>query len=78
MSCRMPPTPICRSFTTRSAIARQELRDLGAEAKRIGLRLSMHPSQFIVINSPDPEIQRKSIWDLQSQADLLDAMDLGS
>jgi UV DNA damage endonuclease len=54
-----------------------ELRDLGAEAKRIGLRLSMHPSQFIVINSPDPEIQRKSIWDLQSQADLLDAMELG-
>jgi len=54
-----------------------ELRDLGAEARRLSLRLSMHPSQFVVINSPDPEICRKSIWDLQSQADLLDAMELG-
>lgn len=54
-----------------------ELRSLGAEAKSLNIRLSMHPSQFVVINSPDPEICRKSIWDLQSQADLLDAMDLG-
>jgi UV DNA damage endonuclease len=54
-----------------------ELRDLGSEARRLDLRLSMHPSQFVVINSPDPVLQRKSIWDLESQADLLDAMELG-
>ena len=56
---------------------KQELRDLGAEAKRLDLRLSFHPSQFIVINSPDPELRRKSIADLLSQAEMLDCMDMG-
>jgi UV DNA damage endonuclease len=56
---------------------RGELRALGDEARRLDLRLSMHPSQFVVINSPDDEIVRKSIWDLKSQADLLDCMQLG-
>jgi UV DNA damage endonuclease len=55
----------------------RDLRDLGAEAKRLNLRLSMHPSQFVVINSPDPVLRRKSIWDLESQAEVLDAMELG-
>jgi UV DNA damage endonuclease len=55
----------------------QELRQLGAEARRLDLRLSMHPSQFVVINSPDVDLRRKSIWDLESQAEILDAMELG-
>jgi len=56
---------------------RSALRDLGAEARRMGLRLSFHPSQFVVINSPDAELRRKSILDLDSQAAILDAMELG-
>lgn len=56
---------------------RDELRELGVEARRLDIRLSFHPSQFVVINSPDPELRRKSIWDLQSQAEMLDAMELG-
>lgn len=56
---------------------RTELRDLGAEARRLGLRLSLHPSQFIVINSPDAALRDKSIWDLEAQAELLDTMELG-
>lgn len=56
---------------------RQELRDIGAAARRIDLRLSFHPSQFIVINSPDPELRRKSVADLLSQAEMLDCMELG-
>ena len=55
----------------------RELREFGDEARRLGLRLSMHPSQFVVLNSPDPEIVRKSVWDLESQADLLECMELG-
>jgi UV DNA damage endonuclease len=55
----------------------RELRELGDEARQLGLRLSMHPSQFVVLNSPDDEIVRKSIWDLESQADLLECMELG-
>jgi UV DNA damage endonuclease len=54
-----------------------ELRALGAEAKALDLRLSFHPSQFVVLNTPDPELLRKSIWDLESQASILDCMELG-
>jgi UV DNA damage endonuclease len=54
-----------------------DLRALGREAKRLGLRLSMHPSQFVVLNSPDPKLIEKSVWDLTAAAEILDAMELG-
>jgi UV DNA damage endonuclease len=54
-----------------------ELRAIGEKAKRLDIRLSFHPSQFVVLNSPDPELVRKSIWDLESQAEMLDRMELG-
>ncbi|WP_223861689.1 UV DNA damage repair endonuclease UvsE [Geminicoccus harenae] len=54
-----------------------ELRAIGAKARRLDIRLSFHPSQFIVLNSPDPDLVRKSAWDLTSQAEMLDLMELG-
>jgi UV DNA damage endonuclease len=54
-----------------------ELAALGRRARELNLRLSFHPSQFIVLNSPDPELVRKSVWDLASQAEMLDLMELG-
>jgi UV DNA damage endonuclease len=54
-----------------------ELRAIGAKARRLGIRMSFHPSQFVLLNSPDPELTRKSIWDLSSQAEMLDRMELG-
>lgn len=54
-----------------------ELRAIGAKAKQLDIRLSFHPSQFVLLNSPDPELTRKSIWDLSSQAEMLDRMELG-
>jgi UV DNA damage endonuclease len=56
---------------------RDELRELGRQAQAQGLRLSFHPSQFIVLNSPDPALVAKSVADLVAQAELLDAMELG-
>ena len=55
----------------------QELHELGEQAKAQDLRLSLHPSQFIVLNSPNPELVEKSIRDLEAQAQILDAMELG-
>jgi UV DNA damage endonuclease len=55
-----------------------ELRAIGAKAKRLDIRLSFHPSQFVLLNSPDPALTEKSIWDLASQAEMLDRMELGS
>ncbi len=54
-----------------------ELRELGAWARALGLRLSFHPSQFVVLNSPDPALVQKSIADLEAQAEMLDCMELG-
>jgi UV DNA damage endonuclease len=50
------------------------LEALGAKAARLGLRLSTHPGQYTVVNSPDPELVRKSLLDLEQDAALLDAL----
>lgn len=54
-----------------------ELAALGARAKAQGLRLSFHPSQYVLLNSPDPALTAKSVADLDAQARLLDALDQG-
>lgn len=54
-----------------------ELGTIGAKARKLDLRLSFHPSQFVVLNSPDKELVKKSVWDLSVQAEMLDCMDLG-
>lgn len=54
-----------------------ELRAIGAKARDLDIRLSFHPSQFVVLNGPDPELTRKSVWDLASQAEMLDRMGCG-
>jgi UV DNA damage endonuclease len=54
-----------------------ELAELGAMARELGLRLSTHPGQYVVLNSEDPDVQQAAIRDLDLQAQLLDTMDLG-
>jgi UV DNA damage endonuclease len=54
-----------------------ELADLGRIALDRGLRLSFHPSQYVILNGPDPALTVKSIADLVSQAEMLDLMGLG-
>ena len=53
------------------------LAELGAKARRLGLRLSFHPSQYIVLNSPDKKIVARSVADVEVQAAILQAMGLG-
>jgi UV DNA damage endonuclease len=52
-----------------------ELARVGRYAAGLGIRLSLHPSQYIVLNAQDDEVAKKSMWDLDSQAMLLDAME---
>lgn len=54
----------------------KELAALGKRARRSDLRLSFHPSQFIVLSSPDPMLVQKSIADLAAQTEMLDRMEL--
>src|SRR4051794_20109704 len=57
--------------------SQQELQDIGKRARDLNLRLSFHPSQFVILNSPDPELCKKGVWDLVVQAEMLDTMGLG-
>ena len=54
-----------------------ELKAIGNRARALDIRLSFHPSQFVVLNSPDPTLVARSVWDLTSQAEMLDLMELG-
>lgn len=56
--------------------AAEELAALGALARQYDLRLSLHPSQYIVLNAVDEAVAAKSIADLNAQAALLDGMGL--
>lgn len=55
---------------------RKELKTAGRKAQEQGVRLSFHPSQFIVLNSPDKAVRDKGIWDLRVQGEMLDRMEL--
>jgi UV DNA damage endonuclease len=55
----------------------EELEQLGAKARHHGIRLSTHPGQYTVLNSPDPEIARKAAADLEQDTLLLDALGAG-
>jgi UV DNA damage endonuclease len=67
--------PICKFDWTHYFAAR--LADLGQFIRDHEFRISMHPDQFIVLNSPDPKIVERCIAELEYHGKLLDAMDLG-
>lgn len=54
-----------------------DLGRLGRRAAELDVRLSLHPSQYVVLNAEDPDIVDKAAADLESQARLLDAMEQG-
>ena len=53
------------------------LEALGAKAKTLGLRLSTHPGQYTVLSSPDDEVARKALLDVEQDALLLDTLGVG-
>ncbi len=53
-----------------------DFRALGQYIRAQGLRVSFHPDQFVVLNSPDPAIVRRSIAELMYQGSMLDLMEL--
>jgi UV DNA damage endonuclease len=57
--------------------AQAELKLMGERARRLGLRLSFHPSQWTLLSSKDNAITQRSIQDLQWQCEFLDALGMG-
>src|SRR5690348_2019775 len=54
--------------------AREELAATGALARHLDIRLSMHPGQYTVLNSPDERIVEAARRELQYATDVLDRM----
>lgn len=54
-----------------------DLKALGKRANEMNLRLSFHPSQYIVLNSPNPKLTETSSRDFLAQATMLDVMEQG-
>jgi UV DNA damage endonuclease len=53
------------------------LKDLGRFIMDSGMRISMHPDQFIVLNSPRKDVVERSVAELIYHADVLDGLGLG-
>lgn len=54
----------------------KELSEIGTKAIKHNMRLSMHPGQYTVLNSPDKEIVNRAVEDLMYHARFLDALHL--
>ena len=55
--------PDMPQFHSMVADSDAELRAFGAKAREYDIRLSFHPSQYVLLNAPNPELTAKSIWD---------------
>ena len=53
-----------------------EFRAVGDYIKANDVRVSFHPDQFVVLNSPNPDIVQRSIQELVYQGSMLDLMGL--
>ena len=72
--CTHPDLP---QFHGQVAECRTSLAELGRTARERGIRLSLHPSQYVLLSALDPAINEKGIADVDAQAELLDALEQG-
>ena len=57
--------------------AKDELEQIRERLMERPVRLSFHPSQFVLLSSPDRDITRRSVAELRWQAELLDRLGCG-
>lgn len=57
---------------------KKKLSTIGNKIKNAHMRVSMHPGQYTVLNSPDNLVAERAIKDLNYHSDVLDCLGLGS
>jgi UV DNA damage endonuclease len=55
----------------------QEFQELGDKIKAHGIRVSMHPGQYTVLNSPKEDVVERAILDLRYHAKVLSCLKVG-
>lgn len=55
---------------------KKDFERIGKFIKENNIRVSMHPGQYTILNSPDPEIVSKSVKDILYHTEVLDLMKL--
>jgi UV DNA damage endonuclease len=55
---------------------KKELSNIGDKIKKNKIRVSFHPGQYSVLNSPDPKVVKNTVDDLEYHAGFLDALGL--
>jgi UV DNA damage endonuclease len=66
--------PVCQ--TDWRDTFKTELKEIGDFVDKNNMRVSMHPDQFVVLNSPNEKIVENSIRELQYHSDILESMAL--
>lgn len=54
-----------------------ELVEVGALIRKTKLRVSMHPGQYTVLNSPDSDVAERAVMDIRYHADFLESLNTG-
>ena len=72
--------PLCTHPQFRDWDYRQDLKyefqEIGAFVKNHGMRVSLHPDHFTLLNSPKPEVHESSLLDLTYHLNVIEAMEL--
>jgi UV DNA damage endonuclease len=55
-----------------------ELKEIGDKIRNSGMRVSMHPGQYTVLNSPEEEVVKKATLDLEYHNLVLDCLGVSS
>ena len=64
-------------FRNQIAECQCELAAIGKTALTTGIRLSVHPGQYVVLNTPEEELANRARQEVVHQAQMLQAMGLG-
>ena len=55
---------------------KKDFREIGQFINKNKMRISMHPDQFVLLNSTDSGVHKRSVAELQYHTDVLDRMGL--